>query len=298
MKKILNNKIFQNGIMMAVFSSLVFSVMNALIKAASSRIPSNEIVFFRSVIGTVILIFLMKKQNMKMPDMRDKMLLSRGFLGALYMVAYFYTISNMPLLDAIVLVNLSPIFSLVFSRVFLKEKLPPKVFLILPLIFTGALLTIKPFGYSTYSAVALFGVLAAMFSGSAGTMIRHLGKTYHTLEIIFAFMFVSTFISLILMWKTFVVPTPLELFYLICIGVVSLLAQIFLTKAFTHENAVVVEVVRYIGIVFNALWGLLLWKEVPDTLTVAGAAFIITGCITLTNLKMKEKIKLKAKSVS
>lgn len=295
MNKILGNKFFQNGIIMAIFSSLIFSVMNALVKAASVRIPSNEIVFFRSLIGTMIILFLMRKKKMELPRKGNGMLALRGLLGALYMITYFYTISNMPLLDAIVLVNLSPIFSMLFSKIFLKESLPPKLFLILPLIFMGVLLTIKPFGYSTYSAVAIFGVLAAMFSGSAGTAIRHLGKTYNTFEIIFSFMIVSTLVSTVLMWKEFVVPNPLELFYLVCIGVVSLLAQIFLTKAFTHENAVVVEVVRYIGIVFNAFWGLVFWKEIPDGFTMLGAILIIIGCITLTTLKMKSKMAIDKK---
>ncbi len=295
--KWINSKNLKNGIVMAMMSSLIFSIMNVLIKATSTNIPSNEIVFFRSFVGIIMLIPLMKSRGMKLPNMKDKLLISRGLLGAFYMVAYFYTISNIPLLDAIVLVNLSPIFSLLFSRVFLKERLPKKIFLILPPIFLGAFLTIRPFEYSTYSTIAIFGVLAAMFSGGAGTMIRYLGKRYHTLEIIFAFLFVSTFVSAALIWDSFVIPNKIELFYLICIGGVSLLAQIFLTKAFTHENAVVVEVVRYIGIVFNALWGLALWNEVPDIYTVIGAAFIISGCITLSTLKRKEKLHLKSKSV-
>jgi len=89
------------------------------------------------------------------------------------------------------------------------------------------------------------------------------------------------------MWNNFVVPTPVELFYLVCIGVVSLLGQIFLTNAFTHENVVVVEVTRYIGIVFNAMWGFLFWTEVPDTLTILGGILIITACILLSMKKKK-----------
>ncbi|WP_245157188.1 DMT family transporter [Anaerovorax sp. IOR16] len=159
----------------------------------------------------------------------------------------------------------------------------------LPIIFLGALLTIKPFGYSTYSIVALFGILAAIFSAAAGTSIRFLGRSgeYHTYEIIFAFMFVSTIVSMGLMWNEFVFPNGKELFYLICIGVVSLLAQVFLTKAFSHENAVVVELVRYIGVVFNALWGLLIWLEIPDIYTIIGGILIVFGCI-MVSLKKRE----------
>lgn len=100
-------------------------------------------------------------------------------------------------------------------------------------------------------------------------------------------MFVSTIVSMGLMWNEFVFPNNKELFYLICIGVVSLLAQVFLTKAFSHENAVVVELVRYIGVVFNALWGLLIWLEIPDIYTIIGGILIVFGCI-MVSLKKRE----------
>lgn len=172
------------------------------------------------------------------------MLALRGSLGALYMIAYFYTISKMPLVDAIILVNLSPVFVMILAAIFLKEKLPKKTLYFLPVVFLGAMLTIKPFSYSSYSVVALIGILTAVFSAGAAICIRYLSKKHHTYEIIFYFMATATLVSIPLMWKNFVIPTPLELFYLIWIGVVSLLAQVFLTKAFTHENAVVVEVAR------------------------------------------------------
>ncbi|MCZ8521269.1 MULTISPECIES: DMT family transporter [Paenibacillus] len=76
-----------------------------------------------------------------------------------------------------------------------------------------------------------------------------------------------------------------EWIYLGSIGVVSLIGQVFLTRAFTHENAVVVEVTRYVGIVFNAAWGFLFWAEVPDAMTVAGGVLIVASCILLSRRK-------------
>jgi len=91
------------------------------------------------------------------------------------------------------------------------------------------------------------------------------------------------------MWNEFVVPNPTELLCLVCIGVVSLLAQVFLTKAFTHENVVVVEVVRYISIVFNAFWGFAFWFEIPDIYVIIGGGLIVFGCIALSYAKNIKK---------
>ncbi len=275
----------QNGVILALLSSLVFSIMNALVKAVSLSIPSVEVVFFRSIIGTVIIYYLMRRENVAFSTEGVPALTLRGILGALYMLTYFYTISRIPLLDTIILVNLSPVFVMIFAAVFLREKLARRTILWLPVVFFGAILTIKPFNFSSYSPDALFGVLSAVFSAGAGIAIRYLSKKHHTFEIIFYFMVTATLVSVPLMWREFVIPDRLELFYLLCIGIVSLLGQVFLTKAFTHENAVVVEVVRYIGIVFNAGWGYLFWAEVPDALTVAGGILIVGACIALSRKK-------------
>ncbi|MNN28284.1 EamA-like transporter family protein [compost metagenome] len=262
--------------------------MNALVKATAASIPSNEIVFFRSLIGTLMILYFMKKDKVPFSKAGIPMLVLRGCCGALYMIFYFYTIANMPLVDAIILINTSLIFTILLSRLFLKEKVPSKVYFIMPIVVAGAMLTIKPFGYSTYSLVALLGILAALFSAGAGICIRYLGQRHHTYEIIFYFMVTATWISIPLMWNEFVIPNAEEWFYLIGIGVISLLAQVFLTKAFTHENAVVVEIVRYIGIAFNALWGFAFWLEIPDVFSIMGMILIVGGCIAITKVRKKD----------
>lgn len=278
------------GIIYALLSSLIFSFMNVLVKLTATSIPSHEIVFFRSIIGTLIIVLLMKKEKVKFSRTDISMLTIRGLCGAFYMIAYFYTISKLPLIDAILLINLSPVFVVIFSRVFLKESIPKKVYWFLPIVFVGALITINPFDYSTFTPIALVGVAAAMFSGGAGVCIRYLGKKkFHTYEVIFYFMITAAVTSLLLGGHKFVMPTALEFFYLTCIGVVSLLAQIFLTKAFTSENAVIVAVVRYIGIVFNAIWGFVIFSEVPDRYNIVGGIMIILGCIMIGKVSMKNK---------
>jgi drug/metabolite transporter (DMT)-like permease len=286
----------KNGVILSILSSFVFSVMNALVKAVSLTIPAAEVVFFRSVIGTVIIYFMMRHSKVAFSTKGVPMLFVRGLFGALYLLAYFYTISKIPLADASILAHLSTIFVIILSAVFLKEKVSKRTFYILPLVFLGAILLAKPFNYSSYSIYALVGISSALFAAGAATSIRYLSKLHHSYEIVFYFLATGTIISIPLMWNSFVIPTPLEFFYLACIGVVSLLGQIFLTKAFTHENIVVVEGSRYIGIVFNVMWGFLFWMEVPDVYTVIGGLFIITACVLLS-MKKKKVIAADAKLV-
>ncbi|MDO6582641.1 DMT family transporter [Photobacterium sp. 2_MG-2023] len=274
-----------NGVLLTIGSAFIFSIMNALVKAASDTIPTAEIVFFRSIIGTVLILLLMKHSRIRFSSKGIPLLVLRGVFGALYLLAFVYTLANIPMADAVILAYLSPFFVIVFSRLILKDKLPPRSALLLLAVLTGAGLIINPLDYESYNLFALAGVASAAFAAGASITIKQLSQRHHTYEIVFYFLFVATLISAILMADNFVMPQGIAWLYLIAIGVVSLLGQIFLTQAFSHENAAVVAVTRYIGIVFNILWGLMFWQEIPDSLTIAGGVIIVIASILLSNRK-------------
>ncbi|GKU78823.1 DMT family transporter [Paenibacillus sp. L3-i20] len=275
----------RNGVQLALLSSLVFSVMNALVKEVSSTIPAAEIAFFRGLIGTLLIVVLMRQSQLSFSRKGIPMLALRGVLGGLYMLAYFYTLAKMPLTDASILAHLSPIFVIILSGVFLKEQISRRTWSLLPIVFIGALLLIKPYQYSSYSVYAIAGLLSAFFAAAAGISIRFLSKSHHAYEIVFYFVATSTLVAVPFMWGQFVLPNVREGLFLLLIGIISLLGQLILTKAFTYSNAVVVQVVSYFGIVLNTLFGFLFWEEVPDMITIIGGLFIIAGCMALSNEK-------------
>ncbi len=270
------------GVALAIFSALIFSVMNALIKAASLTIPSAEIVFFRSAIGTVLILGLMWQAKVRFSTTGVPLLVLRGLFGAAYLLAFVYTIAHIPLADAAILAYLSPFFVILLSSVVLGEKLPKKAAILLPTVFVGVALVVNPFNFDSFNVYALAGVASAVFAAGASITIRHLSKKHHTYEIVFYFLFTAMLVSAYLMKDEFVIPQGIAWVYLIAIGVVSLIGQIFLTKAFTHENAAVVAVTRYIGLVFNVLWGVIFWQEIPDWMTALGGATIVVACIALS----------------
>ncbi|MBN3494491.1 MULTISPECIES: DMT family transporter [Vibrio] len=270
------------GVALAIFSALIFSIMNALIKAASLTIPSAEIVFFRSAIGTILILGLMWQAKVAFSTVGVPLLVLRGLLGAFYLLAFVYTITHIPLADAAILAYLSPFFVIVLSSLVLGERLPDKARWLLPLVMFGVALVINPFDYTSFNVFALAGIASALFAAGASITIRHLSKRHHTYEIVFYFLMTAMLVSAYLMKDDFVVPQGIEWVYLVAIGVVSLIGQIFLTKAFTHENAAVVAGTRYIGLVFNVLWGVLFWQEIPSWMTILGGGIIVVACIALS----------------
>lgn len=287
----------KKGIVYSILASLVFSLMNLFVKLVSKDIPSIEIVFFRSLVGSIITYCLMKKHNVKFSKDNRSILFLRGLCGSLYLISYFYIISVLPLADVSILINLSPFFVIVFSAIILKEKIGRLKYLMLFVALAGTIITINPTSFNSYSIIALIGVFSAICSAGASISIRHLSKTKNSYEIIFYFLFMALIVSTPMMWNKFIVPDLYELTLLILIGTVSYLGQYFLTKAYTYEKAPIVAGTRYISIAFNVFWGLVIWGEIPKTTTIFGGSMIVFACIYLALYKDKkiedEKVVIK-----
>ncbi|WP_141501087.1 DMT family transporter [Paenibacillus luteus] len=278
----------KNGVVFALLSASVFSVMNVLVKAVSNHIPAAEIAFFRGLIGTILILFFMHYSRMSFSRNGIPMLVIRGLMGGLYMLAFFYTLSKMPLSDASILAQTSPVFVILLSGLILKERISGSAGWLLALTFIGAICLVNPIQYSSFSLIALVGLLGALCSAAASISIRYLSKSHPSYEIVFYFVATSMLIAIPFMWHSFVIPSWVDITYLFAIGVVSLLGQIFLTKAFTHENAVVVQMISYSGLLMNVLFGLWFWREIPDVITFIGGFLIIVGCTGLSVMKQRQ----------
>lgn len=279
------------GVVLAILCSFTFSIMNVLVKAVSENISSNQIAFSRGLIGTILILIIMKIRGEKLGKHERPLLITRGLLGGLYMVTYFFAISTMKLGDATILAHMSGLFVVLFSHSILKERLPRNTWIFAIIIFIGAMMIINPFKYSTYSFYAIFGLLSAVLSALATISIRKLAKTkeHSSSEIIFYFMAFSTVVAGVLMGKDFVIPSKYDLLLLLIIGTVSLLAQVFLTGALGNANAAIVEIIRYIGIAFNAGWGFVIFRETLPIMSVIGGIIIVAGSVLLSQKKDLEK---------
>ena len=127
-------------------------------------------------------------------------------------------------------------------------------------------------------AVALAG---AILSAAAYTTARRLTRTNHHLVIVLAFATVSLVGSVPATVPVFLMPTGPEWLYLLGVGVATQGGQVFVTKALEVDKAGRVMAVAYLQIVFAALWGLMIFREVPDLWTGLGALIIIGSTLIM-----------------
>lgn len=279
------------AILFIICSSLFFTTMNTFGKLASSATAYQK-TFISNIVATIIIcsIIIYKKESLIGKKENRKYLLARGILGTLSISALYYSIDYLVLADSTMLSKLSPFFTLIFSYLILKEKVSHKQCIYLIVAFIGSLFIIKP-QFNSSILPALIGVLSAITAGLAYTMIRILGNKEGFYTIILSFTGIATIVTFPSIFYNTSNLTLDNIIYLILGGLCFTAGQFFLTLAYKNAPASEISMYDYIGLIFAAIYGFLLFNESPDSLSILGYIIILSSSIlnSLSNKGVKYK---------
>lgn len=285
------------GAQYMIISSFAFSLMHLCVKAMP-HIPVFELVFFRSLGSLLITFFYLNKNRTPIFGNNKKVLFARGLFGTIGLSLFFITLQNIPLAGAVTIQYLSPVFTTLFAVIILREHVKKTQWIFFVLAFTGVCL-LKGFdvsGQISYYFV-LIGIASACFSGLAYNCIRYLRTTEPTLVVVLYFPLVATPITGILSFFNWVKPQGLDWVYIVALGVVTQVAQVFMTKGIQSDSAGNIMTYKYVGVVFAFIYGYFIFKETYSLLSVFGIFLLLSGVILNAVFKNKQVKKICTKKV-
>lgn len=255
-------------------------------KLAGERIPTQEIIFFRGLITTVLTLGVMRKRGIPLLGEERWLLLLRGLLGYGALSCFFWAVVRLPLADTTVLHFTHPVFTAILAAVFLAEELRRREVALAFLALGGVVTVTRPGflfgGFEGLDPVAVgVALCGAALSAGAYVVARRLTRTNDPLVIVLAFAVVALVGSLPATLSVYVHPAGAEWLFLLGVGVATQGGQVFVTKALKIERAGRVMAVGYLQIVLAAVWGLLLFAEIPDRWTVVGALMIMGATLLM-----------------
>lgn len=287
MKKItLTNR--TKGVLFIIMSAFGFAMMSAFVKL-SGDLPSFQKTFFRNITSCIIafILIIVNKESFFGKLENQKTLILRSIFGTLGIVFNFYSIDKLVLSDANMLNKLSPFFVIIFSALFLKEKINIKQGLAIIVAFIGALFIIKPqFNFDIIPS--LIGVLGAICAAAAYTCLRALGGKEKYYTIVFYFSFFSTIAILPFMLIVYKEMSMLQFVYLILAGIFASIGQFGITIAYKYAKAKEISIFDYSNILFSAIISIILFNVIPDYLSVIG--YIIIFAVSLYMFLYNKKL--------
>jgi drug/metabolite transporter (DMT)-like permease len=259
-------------------SSLAFSVMAVIAKAAAARLPGPEVAFVRFVFGIAACAAISLRRPMR-PRNKTGLFL-RGVFGGGAVLCYFLAIEHLPVGIATLLNYTAPVFTAIWAALFLGEALDAPSVGALLLATAGVVLVSLGTSGSSAAPVTewiLVGALSAVLSGAAVAAIREVRKTDGAWETFAAFCLAGAVITGVPGIRGWVPPSPREWWLLAAVGASAVVAQMGLTWAMRYVRAAPAGIVQQLTPVGALARGWMVYGDRISALSAAGAALALTG---------------------
>ena len=277
-----------------VASAFGFALMGMFVRLADfhgEAISAFQKGFFRNVVAAAIALAMFLRSDA--PSAREcyshlskrgrLVLRLRAAFGTIGIFANFYAISHIPLCDALMLNKMAPFFTVVFSWLFIGERISSRQCLCILGAIVGVGLVVRP-GFAHLPLwPAAAGLLGGLSAGAAYACVRELGIMKADGR--FIVLFFSTFsclASLPFMAADFVPMTLTQVAILIGAGASAAIGQFGITAAYRLDEPRKIAVFDYTNVIFAALLGcLFLGQSAPDAITILGFAVIIAMALLI-----------------
>ena len=283
-----------------LLGALISALNGAIAKILSDDISALEMVFFRNLIGVALILYALRIKPPTLLGGKIHLLFMRGLFGIIAMVLFFYTITVIPLGEAITLNKTSPLFVSILAFYLLGEHLSKRAILALLVGLGGIVLITKPFGM-IISYEHLLGILGGFFAALAYATIKKIKDIYDSRVIVLSFVGIGSLLPAILfllapyvdapsslefLFPEFIYPTGFKVWVLIgFMAVISTLSQWLLTKAYSSSKVSIIGVISYTNIPFSIGFGFLLGDKFPVFWTYCGIGLIILGGFLVSKAK-------------
>ena len=262
-------------------AGLLFACMSVFVKLGAAHFSSAELVFYRSVIGLVVIYAIIRHQRLQLATRHWKMHLARSLSGFVALLLYFYAISALPLATAVTLNYTSPLFLALLTTLWLKERAHWPLVLAIILGFAGVVLLLKPTLGRDQLFAGLLGLVSGFLAGIAYFNIKQLGEIGEPeWRVVFYFTLLCTVgAGIWMLLNTFHSVNRESLLILLGLGTTATLAQFAMTRAYGKGKTLVSGSLAYSTVVFAALFGIVLWGELLPVSGWLGIGLIAAGGI-------------------
>ena len=275
-----------SGIAWMVLATVLYTAANLCVKALA-HLPTQELVFLRSVISLVLTGGWLWWNGYSLLGVNRKWLLIRGIFGTIGLVTFFHTLRFIPIASATVIQYLSPIFTVLLARYFDGQRsMRPVQWLFFATAFAGVLM-VKGFDPRINWLYFGLGVSSAMAAGVAYLATMKCRETDHPVGVVIWFHLVAVPVTGGWTAFTWVPPVGNEWLLALAVGLLSVVAQVAMTFALHQGEANVIMPFKYFGAVLAFIFGLLLFDEHLNQWALAGIGLVILSVTVNTVLKRR-----------
>lgn len=282
-----------------LLAALSFATMGVGIKIASGSFNTAELVFYRGVVSTLFMGLLVMGRGRSLRTPVPVMHLWRSVVGVVSLGAWFYAIGRLPLATAMTLNYMSGIWvaafivggGLLYGPVAAPQRQGPLLLTVL-IGFVGVVLVLRPTIDQDQLFAGVIGLMSGVTAAMAYLQVTALGRAGEPEDrTVFYFSLASMVAGAAGLLVEGVTPwgaVPWQAAaWLVPIGLLASAGQWCMTRAYSQGATLVVANLQYSGIVFAALYSLLLFGDKIPPMGWLGMLLIVVSGIVATVLRTR-----------
>ena len=277
-----------------VLASWLFATMGVTVKMASALYGTGEIVFYRGLIGVLLMLVWARLQGCSLRTTVPAMHFWRGLSGVCALILWFYSIGQLPLATAVTLNYMSSVWMALFllgGAVMLgAARVDGRLVATVMLGFAGVVLVLRPTLEQNQLWGGLTGLLSGILSALAYLQVTALGRAGEPEpRIVFYFSLGGIAAGALVTGVAGSVHahTLHGAALLLATGMLATVAQLMMTRAYAIGRTLANASLQYLGIVFSFVYGVWLFDDPVSPMALAGMALIVGAGLGATLLRQR-----------
>lgn len=268
---------------MAGWLSLML-LMSVAGRAATIEIDIFQIMELRAIIGLALLWPLVHAAG-GLRAMKSDVLgqhIGRNVVHYFAQYAWLLALTMIPLAQLISIEFTMPVWTAIFAGLFLGERIGGLKIVSIVLGILGVAIIVRP-GLDHLDPGQLIALVMAVGFGISVTMVKGLTRHDSVVRIMFWMLVIQGLIGLLPALWVWRWPSAEAWAWIVVIAACGTFSHYCMAKAMTYADATIVIPMDFLRVPLSAALGYLLYSEMLDVWTVAGAALILFG--NLLNLR-------------
>lgn len=277
----------------------LFTLGDACTKFIGADIPLLQYLFLRGFLASILIAVLAWRTHalrFNLPRKDWALLLMRS--GAEMIAVYFFlsALLRMEIANATAVLQVLPLTVALGATLFFKEPMGKWRVIAILIGFCGTLLIVRP-GPSGFPVESIYALITVVFVTARDLLARRMSPAVPSLMGALIMALVVTAVSAIATLQAEWTPVSIDTGALIVLASFLIAGgYLFSVMSMRVGEITFIAPFRYTSLIFALIFGLLIFGDWPDNLTLLGAAIVISsGLFTLYRETRAKRRQLKAR---
>ncbi|MBL4719926.1 MAG: DMT family transporter, partial [Alphaproteobacteria bacterium] len=224
--------------------------------------------------------------------MMDGFHVLRALMGALSVAAGAYAVLRIPLANAQAISATSGVFGIGLAVIFLHERIGWRGICAILVSLSGAVIVAEPrFGESTFwfSTGAIAAFVSALAWGVDSIVLKFTSARDDPIRLL---MVVNVTAALFLLGPALLYWSPISgtaIALLLAMGPIAIIGQYCNIRGFRLAASVDLVAIRYSGVIFAAMFGVIVFDEWPTFALMIGGLLVCGGAVAALALRTRDQ---------